>query len=182
MSKVSYTPEQVTMALMSMVAHGGDVSAVAEELIDEEFQVPAPTLRRWKNETYAERYRELELKYADELEQITIEKLRRNAEAAAKVEAQLIEDIGRGVPPEQRPQALRAIADSRAKSVDKLLAMTGRDPSGGRDAPDFGELLRSLAAKGLVKVNVELGAGQEEPAVDADVVDEPAQLGNGEAG
>lgn len=179
MSGVDYSPEQVTMALMAMVAHGGDVKAVAEELIDEEFQVPAPTLRRWKNETHAERYRELELKYAAELEQITIEKLRRNAQLAAEIETELLERV-RNAPVEQSAQALKAVADSRAKSVDKLLALTGRDPSGGGAQPDLTELLRSMAAKGLVKINVELEAPRDEP-VDAEVVGDAPALEGGSA-
>lgn len=171
MSRVDYSPEQVTMALMSLVANGGDVKATAEELIDDEFQVPVTTLRTWKDRTHAERYRELELKYGEELERMTIEKLRRNADRAAQIEAELLEEIARGVPMEQRAQALRAVADSRSKSVDKLLAMTGRDPGGRGGETDLVGLMRSLAAKGLVKVNVELGAG-EEPATDAEVVGE----------
>jgi hypothetical protein len=45
-----YTPQQVTRALRELVAHGGDCEKTAEELLDDEFQVPVATLRRWRAE------------------------------------------------------------------------------------------------------------------------------------
>lgn len=168
MSKTDYSPEQITQALMAMVACGGDARLAAEELIDDEFQVPVATLRRWKSETHADRYMRLEEKYGAELEEITIGKLRKNADRAAEVEAGLLEEMtAEKVAPEMRPQALRAVADVKAKSVDKLLALTGR-PSDGKTSTDTAALIRSLASKGLVKLNVNLdvveGTAEEAPA------------------
>jgi hypothetical protein len=93
----------------------------------------------------------------------------RNVARAAEIEAELLEDMTR-VPPEQRAQALRAVADSKSKGIDKVLALTGRatpPPQGN----DFADLLRGLQGLGLVKVNVNLEAGaparpQLEPPVD----------------
>jgi hypothetical protein len=57
------------------------------------------------------------------------------------------------------PQALRAVADARSKSVETLMKLTGRDVH--RPSDDFTGMLQGLAAKGLLKVNVQLGVPDE---------------------
>lgn len=172
MARTDYTPEQITLGLMAVAAHGGDCTVAGEELLDDEFQVPVATLRRWITQTHAERYKQIVQEHGHELEQHTVEILRGNAKKAAEIERDLLDDM-KTVPLEQKPQALRAVADVKAKSVDKLLALTGR-PTDGAPPSDLPALLRSMAAKGVVKLNVNLD-------VDSTAVeDEPAQLEEGQ--
>jgi hypothetical protein len=81
---------------------------------------------------------------------------RANALKALRYEDKLLDKVkdSRDV-----PQALRAVADSRAKSVETLMKLTGRDVH--RPADDFSGMLAGLAAKGLVKLNVELEVGKQ---------------------
>ena len=109
---------------------------------------------------------------ADEQEAEMARKLRNNAERAIEIEADLLEKAA-NAQPRDVPQALRAVADVKAKSVDKLMALTGRAPS--ESGADLGATLASLAGKGFLRMNVELGR-PEPDAVDADVVeDEPSR-------
>lgn len=83
---------------------------------------------------------------------------RENALKALKYESQLMDKArdARDV-----PQALRAMSDARAKSVDTLMKLTGRDVKPVQD--DFVQILQGLAAKGLLRMNVEIGQQQEPP-------------------
>lgn len=177
MGRDDYTPQQVTRALRELVAHGGDCEHAAEELLDDEFQVPVATLRRWRHEDHAEQYRRLEEEYGRELERQAVNLSQRNVARAAQIEANLLEEM-EGLPREQKAQALRAVADSKSKGIDKVLALTGRNvppPQGN----NFADLLRSLQAQGVLKVNVSLEAGQGdgpkqiEPAVDGTAEETP---------
>jgi hypothetical protein len=87
---------------------------------------------------------------ADEDEIVTL--ARSNALKALRYEDTLLDKVkdSRDV-----PQALRAVADSRAKSVETVMKLTGRDVH--RPADDFTGMLQGLASKGLLKVHVELG-------------------------
>jgi hypothetical protein len=81
-----------------------------------------------------------------------IDLARANALKALKYEDELLDKVkdSRDV-----PQALRAVADARSKSVETLMKLTGRDVH--RPSDDFTGMLQGLAAKGLLKVHVELG-------------------------
>lgn len=83
--------------------------------------------------------------------------LRENAKAAVEAEAKLIGRLG-DVPAKDIPSALRAASDTRAKSIDNLLKMTGRQTDGGES---IAHILQSMQKSGLVKINVELEFGGE---------------------
>jgi hypothetical protein len=171
---IDYTPAQVTKALMALAAHGGSVAKAAEELVDEEFMVPASTLRHWRDDVHAEQYRRLAEEYGGKLEREALELMRRNMRKAAELEEELIEAMAH-VPAEQKPQALRALADSKAKNVDKILALTGR-PSSGEKPLDLQGLLRGMEGRGYLKINIGIEQGQEPPKradVDSTAEEEP---------
>jgi hypothetical protein len=52
----------------------------------------------------------------------------------------------------EKPQALRAIADVKAKNVDKVLALTGRPVDGKTNETDMGQLLKVLVDRGVFTV------------------------------
>lgn len=58
-----YTAEEVSKSLVTMVALAGNAAATARALADEGITVPETTLRYWRNQMHADRYRELELEH-----------------------------------------------------------------------------------------------------------------------
>lgn len=152
-------PEQVTTALMALVANAGNVAKTCRDLGDD---APAQaTLRKWSQDTHAEQYRRLEKDYGEQLEQMAVAQARQMVVKAGEIEAQLLDEMG-GMPREMKPQALRAVADSKAKNIDKMLALTGRPVAPkSNDGGDIVKLMQSMVDKGWLK----MAAGVElEPA------------------
>jgi hypothetical protein len=93
--------------------------------------------------------------------------LRSNAKRAAEIEGRLLERAEM-VADRDLPNVLRAVADVQSKSVDGLLKLTGRE-QGDRQGQDFAQMLAGMAAKGYLRVNVNLdvdasqGGGVDEP-------------------
>src|SRR4051812_296524 len=113
---ISYSAEQVTKTLMVLVSKQGNVKATSEELIDDEFQVPEATLRRWKNDLYAEQYRRLEERYGKELEQEAVEQARLNVQLAGQKKRALLNRVDpEKTAPDQLAAMLKAVTDAEAK-------------------------------------------------------------------
>lgn len=143
----------VTKALMQLVANGGNVKRTAEELIDEEFQVPEPTLRHWKAEVHAEQYRRLEEAYGKELEQEAVEQARLNIQLAGQKKRALLNRIDpEKTPSDQLAATLKAVTDAEAKGTQGLLQLTGRptNPTGDQSAGEVVRLLQTMASKGYL--------------------------------
>lgn len=88
-----------------------------------------------------------------------VDKLRANANDAARIEATLLQRVGEITDKDQLPSALRAVADVKSKSIDGLVKLTGRD--GQAPADDFAAMLRGMAESGFLRLNVSLEAGPE---------------------
>lgn len=166
-NSIAYTPEQVTAALLQLVANGGNVKRTSDELIEDDFMVPESTLRLWKNDLHAEQYQRLEGEYGSELERAHVSVLRSTIERVGGLEDKVLDKIenaleeGKGIDVRDLPATLRSLTDTKAKSVDRLLALTGRpvqpkDPAGN----DLVALLEGMAAKGYLRIAVgaEMGA------------------------
>lgn len=102
---------------------------------------------------------ELEVRRREALgaEENVVSNLRSNAERASEITGRLL-DRAEAVSDRDLPNTLRAVADVQSKSVDGLLKMTGRDRE--QAADDMVGVMRSLAAKGLLKINVNLDVGE----------------------
>jgi hypothetical protein len=153
MSKaVTYTPEMVTKALAQLVANGGNVSKTAEDLIDDEFQVPVATLRHWKNETHAEQYRRLEERYGKELEELAVAQARLNIELAGQKKRALLNQVPEKPPVDQLAQLLKAVTDAESKGTQGLLQLTGRptNPVGNQETGEVLKLLQTMADRGYL--------------------------------
>lgn len=85
---------------------------------------------------------------------------RENALLAVKAEREMIQRVSEITRTDQTPQALRALADARAKSVETLMKLTGRDVKPVND--DLPSIINGLVAKGLVRANVSLEIGQQD--------------------
>jgi transposase-like protein len=140
----------VTQALVKLVENQGNVAATAREL-----EVSEHTLRKWKNDTYAEQYHQLEVRHGDTLEQVAVQQARENIRRAGKIEKDLLERASEITDTRMVPQALKAVSDSKAKNVDKLLALTGRPKTDEKPAAEgFMQLLEGMARKGYLRINV----------------------------
>lgn len=172
MGSVDYSPAQVTAALMQLVANGGNVKRTSEQLVDDDFQVPESTLRLWKNETHSEQYTRLEEQYGKELEREAVEIARGTMLRAAGLEELVLDKIAARLDEDKidardLPTVLRSLTDTKAKTTDRLLALTGRpvqpkDPAGN----DLVQLVLGMIDRGLVRAaaGVEFTPQQLSPA------------------
>lgn len=155
MARQAYSSEMVTKALMSLVANRGNVSKTAEELIDDEFQVPVATLRAWKNDVHAEQYRRLESAYGKELEAEAVEMARANVVLAGQKKRGLLDRVDpEKTPYDQLAATLKAVTDAEAKGVTQLLQLTGRptNPQGDQSSGEVVRLLQTMAERGYLQL------------------------------
>lgn len=154
MRGISYEPEQVTKALLTLAANAGDVDRTAEELIDD-FQVTKGTLLLWMKETHAERYKRFERELAAERERRTVSILQDTITETSAMKKELLSKVRDTADrPEYAGHALRAITDAESKSVSSLLALTGRPTDGRQDGGGdaLARLVMGMAEKGLVRL------------------------------
>lgn len=155
MSSVSYSSEQRTKALMVLAETHGDVDAVADMLIDDEFQVPADTLRYWMLEQHREQFNRLMEDHGRQLEADTIAQLRETIRHTSTVKHELIDRVRELAiaSPREAPHALRAITDAEAKSTVQILQLTGRPVSGAREGGSDAmlKLARHMIDQGLLR-------------------------------
>lgn len=161
MTRRTYSQAQITEGLAQLVANGGDVSKTSKEV-----DVPDYTLRSWKTDTHAEQYRQLEEAHGTALERQAVELARATLVRAAAIEDRMLDRI-EDVSSKDLPQALRAVADVKAKAGNQLMQLTNRptdpkDPAG----MDIMAMLRSMEARGLAKLAVGIEVRAE--AVPAD--------------
>lgn len=141
-----YSPEQVTGALMQLVANGGNAAQTAKQV-----EIPEQTLRAWKNDVHSEQYRRIEDNHGRELERQAVEQARETIVRAGEIERELLEKA-RTARPDVVPQALRAVTDVKAKNVDRMLALTGRPVQPKETQGDIVQLLKTMMDKGYVRL------------------------------
>lgn len=182
MARIDYSAEQVTRALLQLAANKGNVRQTAEQLIDDDFMVSESLLRSWKNDTHREQYQRLQAEHGKEEEAGHVDQLRSTIGRAAGLEEKVLDKIEGLLDPEgtgyienrDLPATLRALTDTKAKSVDRLLSLTGRprDPTG-PTGNDLMQLLQGMADRGYLRLAVGVDVGQPAPALP--VVDHEAQ-------
>jgi hypothetical protein len=154
MTRDTYDQEQVTKALLSLAANGGDAKLTAEQL-REDFKITEATLLLWKHEEHAERYRRFEAELASERERRTVGVLQETITETSRMKLGLIAKVEKTADrPEYAGHALRAITDAEAKSVNNLLALTGRPTDGRQEggADAMVRLVQGMAARGLISL------------------------------
>lgn len=139
---------------MAMISWAGNASAASRYLAREG---PCPinpsTLNHWKI-LYAARYDELREKYSEQMETQLANEMREIARMAVEVERLALEKAqqlllsGDDRDPSRSAANAARVAQS---STDKLLSLTGR-PSQITETRGIQEILRSLAAKGILKL------------------------------
>lgn len=149
--------KQVSKALATVAALDGDYAAAKKELLSDGIVVSENQLRDLCEDTYRQRYMDAAKRVADDIEADTIAHFRRLALRAAEIEGALLERIAAKTADRDVPQALRAVADVKSKSVDKALALQGRAPGQAHQSLSMEQLLGGMADKGLIKINVDIG-------------------------
>lgn len=148
-----FTAEEVETCLMAMVAWAGNARAASDYLKAEKgLNVSATCLRGWKTGIHSIRYDELREKHAAGMEDRLAHEMRDVAMLAVQAERVAIEKTHEGLVNGTEKDPARATANlARAaqSSTDKLLSLTGR-PTQITESRNVGEILRSLAAKGVI--------------------------------
>lgn len=155
MAAPEYDAEQVTKALLALAANGGDAKLTAEQLHDGDFMVTEATLLLWKHEEHAERYRRFEAELASERERRTVSVLQETIVETSRMKRDILSKVEATADrPEYAGHALRALTDAEAKSVNNLLALTGRPTDGRQEggADAMVRLVEGMAARGLISL------------------------------
>ena len=158
------TEEEITTGLMALIAWGGNANAAAKALKAEgKLDTTGATLRSWATERFADRYDELREKYQEQIERGLIQELRELAGLALQGERLAVEkamsrlEAGKDEDPGRTAANLARVAQS---NTDKMLSLSGR-PTSIREDRNLEEIMRSLAAKGVIQLP-ELSPGTSE--------------------
>lgn len=161
------TEEEITAGLLAMIAWAGNASAASSALEAEKgIKISSSTLSGWVRGAHALRYQEMREKYADQLEAQLIGDYRDLVKHALEAEGLAIEKArdrlhaGRDEDPGRTAANLARVAQA---NTDKMLSLSGR-PTSIREDRNVEEILRSLAAKGVIQlpeppVEIEAGDG-----------------------
>lgn len=155
MGGITYEPEQVTKALLALAHNSGDAEKTAEELHDADFQVSKADLLLWKHDVHAEQYKRLAKAVGLDHEERTAATLRETIAETSRIKRDLLAKVEETAKrPELAGHALRAVTDAEAKSVNSLLALTGRPTDGRQDggAESMARLVMGLVDRGLVSM------------------------------
>jgi hypothetical protein len=148
-----YPMEKVVECLTVLVEHRGNVRAASEHL-----DVSPTTIQKWAQETYADRYRQIEERYGLEIEQQIVMEARETAATAARATRmgveQVVKEIEAGeLKGRELAQATYALAKIMGTNVDKVLTLTGRPTNPGKGSvSDALGIVRELEASGLITV------------------------------
>lgn len=149
--------EHIAAGLMAMIAWAGNASAASRYLKSEKDLLISPgVLSAWKTQ-HAIRYDELREQYAGQMESNLAHEFRDVARLAVDVQRLALEKATARMlaGDEHDPARVAANAARVAQSnTDKLLSLTGR-PTQITETRNLGEILRSLAAKGVLDLGPE---------------------------
>lgn len=149
-----WTEEHITAGLMAMISWAGNAAAASRYLTREgPCAINAATLSHWKI-LYAARYDELRDKFSEQMETQLANEMREIARMAVEVERVALEKAQQMLLSNEDRDPGRTAANAARvaqSSTDKLLSLTGR-PTQITETRGLQEILRSLAAKGVLKL------------------------------
>lgn len=150
-----YTDDEVQRALYALIAFGGSAAPARRALLAAfDLDVPAHTLRSWREGKYAQRYTDLQVAHGTDIEDALIRDTRDIARAAGAAMREAIDRVYEGIgDPRLRAteaaQIAAAMSKVQAASVDKLLSLTGR-PQVITETRSAADIIRALEAKGVI--------------------------------
>jgi hypothetical protein len=167
---IKYTDAEVDQILTAVIRHDGQIETAVRELEADGIGVHANTIKRWLEYKHLDRYNDLRQKYADDVEADLIHQYRKVSRQAVDVQSLALEkaierlETGKDKDPSRTAVNAATVAD---KMTTKMLSLSGR-PTQIHETRNPLEIMRSLAALGVVKIDIP----------DAEVV-EPDQLEEG---
>jgi hypothetical protein len=149
-------PSVIDKVLLAIVASGGSPEDAYVRLVEDDIDLPVEALVEIKRE-HPERYRQLDEQYGRSLEIEVVLVARQNALRSSEIERKALDRVDEALDADKLDskdlaQLLRATADTKAKSVDKVLALTGRPVDGKTNETDMGQLLKVLVDRGVFNV------------------------------
>lgn len=151
----TFTEQEITTALMAVVAWAGNCTAAARSLEAKgELHISPVTLNSWTKEVHADRYQEMREKYAHQLEQQAVADMRDVVKLSLDAQRLALEktmerlESGKDQDPSRTAANTATVAD---KMTAKMLAMTGR-PTQIREDRNMQEVMRSLVAMGVLSL------------------------------
>jgi len=160
-----FTAEEKERGLMAMIAWAGNAAAAARMLKAEGLDINHSTLNGWKHSN-AIRYDELREKHSASMEASLAHEMRDVAALASQATRLAIQKATDKLEANREDDPARAAANLARVSqsaTDKLMTLTSR-PVQITETRNVGEILRSLAAKGVIQIPVEAESVESEPA------------------
>lgn len=142
-----YGVQRIEAALLAVVMKGGVVKQAAELT-----GIPAPTISKWVNAEYSQRYNELRAKHGPELEKLAVQGLLDFVRQAEEVKIKALERTAEELAANKSkdPAAtLRNVATAQGISVTKIMELSGR-PTSVVIHRSPAELMARLRARGAV--------------------------------
>ena len=140
---------------MALIAWAGNAAAAARAMKAEGKRCPTgQTLTEWSRGAHADRYEQLRTKYAEQLESQLAHEYRDVARQAVEVQRKALDRALERLDSKEDSDPARTAANAATvadKMTGKLLALTGR-PTSIREDRNLHEIMRSLAAKGILKL------------------------------
>lgn len=155
MASVTYNAEEITDALMAMIASAGSATRAKALLEQQEKRAPAVgTLREWVTHTHWQQYQELRDKWAAQIETGIVNDYRDAIRSALEAELLAIEKAKERLENNKDEDPARTAANlARAaqSSTDKMMTMQGK-PTQISETRDVMEIMRGLVAMGVLQV------------------------------
>ncbi len=142
-----YSDEEIELALTTLVLNCGNVARTVKALAESGFGLPESTLRYWRSDLYADRYRDLDEAEVPRRYGRAAESFEAVVARATAAENRLLDKLEREedqLPTRDVAGALRNVATTKGINQDKALLLRGR-PTEIKATADVTDVLKSLA-------------------------------------
>lgn len=153
-------PELLETGLLALVASAGSPTRASRALAEQGHDVPKQTLDRWKTQ-HAQRYQELQDRFADQLEKQLVRQQRELALHAHEVAMLAVDKTREALEADNVKDpagTARNLEVTAATAIDKVLLLTDR-PTQITESREPSKLIASLAQKGI---RVQVGPSDSE--------------------
>lgn len=155
-SRKDYSDHDVERGLYALIAFGGSPAPASRALKDAfGLDVNPATLRTWRDATHQQRYTDLQIKHAQDIEDAMVRDTRDLARAAGVIVREAIElthdkieKFGHMIRANEAAQIAASMAKVQQTQIDKMLTLTGR-PDQITETRSAADIIRALAAKGV---------------------------------
>ncbi len=156
---MKYTEDQIQKGLYALSAFGGSPAPAHKALKDAfDLDIPAATLKTWRDSVHQERYAKLQIQHGNDIEEAMVRETRDIARAATAAMRESLEVVWERLSDNRHtiraPEAAQIAAQMskvQATAVDKLMVLTGR-PQAITENRSAADIIRALAAKGVLEL------------------------------